>query len=114
MHTADDAERQTMCVVHGVHIQSVRVFVCVRVWQCVYVQIVECAHTQSNHGSLPATMVRERNGLRGSERLLVCRVRLGILCPLLGPLDIAPFLLQLLVTQLQYASFIICYFYIVF
>lgn len=32
LHTADDAERQTLCVVHHEHIQSVCVCVCVRVF----------------------------------------------------------------------------------
>ena len=57
-----------------------------------------CVHSQTNSGSLPATMVRERTGLRGSERMLVYRSAIGILCPPLVTLVIAPFLSHLYMT----------------
>lgn len=72
MHTADGAQRRTMCAaVRGVRVQSVSE----RARELV--PIVECAHAQTNHGSLPSPATkareRERSGLRGSERLLVLK-----------------------------------------
>ncbi len=92
LHTADDAERQTMCEVHHVHIQSVCVCLCARACS----DCGMCSHSQTNNGSLPASMVRERIGLRGSERMLVYRGQpFGMVCPPLVTLVIAAFLAHL-------------------
>lgn len=77
LHTADEAERQTLCVVHRVHIQSL----CV----CDRSDCGMCSHLQTNNGSLAATTVRERiglRGIRGGERLLVYGVSLWYGAPI--------------------------------
>lgn len=57
----------------------------VRVCVCVCSDCGMCSHSQTNNGSLPATIVRERIGLRESERLSVYRVSLWCGVPPSGP-----------------------------